>query len=454
MDLVIRGGTVVTRHGPRHLDIAVNAGRIARLLAPGAPLAAAQVVEATGLHIFPGLVDAHVHLREPGAPQKETIETGTAAAACGGVTAVLDMPNTLPPVDDPAALTAKTALLPGRAHVDVGFYALLATGEQAALAALAQAGCIGYKVFLGPTTGNLQAPGWGELLAAAQHLAALDLPLVVHAEDRAVIEYWEPLRRQSGITYSDFLAARPAYGEEAATAQACLLARAAGVRVHIAHVALAAAVDTITQAKTAGWPVSAETCPPYLFLTEDDYERAGNNMKVLPPVRSRADQAALWQGLRRKALDVVATDHAPHTAGDKIGSIWTAAAGAPGVETMLPLLLDAAAQGRCSLADIVRWCSYNPARLFRLAGKGEIASGADADLVLVDMAGEWAIDPAQQHSLSPCTPFAGRRGRGRIVAVYLRGNLLVAEGQLTGTAPAGRWLRPATRPTGAQSPPL
>lgn len=441
MDVVIRGAHVVRPQRVSRLDVAIENGKIAALLAPGATCPAHAEIDADGLILLPGLVDTHVHLREPGLTHKETIITGTMAAACGGVTTVLDMPNTMPPVTDPAILRSKGHHILGQAWVDVGLYALLGPGmNHNRLHELLEAGCVGFKLFLGPTTGNLQAPGWGELLALCHDLASLRIPLVVHAEDREVVE-WQGQVQDDVPTYEAFLASRPAWGEVDTTARMCRLAGSTGVRVHIAHVSQAEAVDVIQVAKQRGWPVTAETCPPYLFLTANDYPRVGNQMKVLPPIRYDRDQQKLWEGLHYGAIDTVATDHAPHTEDEKARPLAEAASGAAGVETMLPLLLNAVHQGRCTLQDIALWCAEAPASRFGLHGKGRITPGAWADLVLVDMEKNWMIEANSLHSLSPQNPFCGQQGRGAPVCTFLRGQVIAAEGEPVGE-PTGEWVRP------------
>lgn len=440
VDLLIRGGTLVT---PRHLfkaDIGISDGQIAQILAPGHTCLARETIDADGLYVLPGLIDAHVHLREPGLVHKETIATGTRAAACGGVTTVLDMPNTVPPVVDADTLTDKGQLIEGQAQVDVGLFAALTPGSARELSRVIEAGCVGFKLFLGPTTGDLQAPGWGELLEVFTISAGTHIPMVVHAEEREVIEHWTPRTKSHGDDYPQLLASRPEFGEVSATASVCRLAKCTGAAVHIAHVSLAEAVEVIGQAKAAGWPVTAETCPPYLFLTAEDFPRLGPTMKVLPPVRHQNDQDRLWYGLRSSVIDVVATDHAPHLASEKAASLWDAPGGAPGVETLLPLMLEAVHQGRCSLSDIVRWCCANPAIIFGLQGKGHLRPGAWADIVIVDLAKPWCIQAEELHSLSRSTPFAGLRGRGAPVATFLRGRLVARDGEPVGK-PSGRWIR-------------
>lgn len=440
-ELLIRGGTIVTPEALFRAEVAVAQGRIIGMLAPGTAASCQCVIDAGGLYLMPGLIDAHVHLREPGLAHKETITSGTQAAACGGVTTVLDMPNTLPPVTSAETLLAKAALVPGRAHVDVGFYALLASGCTGHLNALIAGGCMGFKLFLGPTTGDLRAPSWGELLEAFATLAKTRAPVVVHAESREIIEHWIPKARATGDSYDSFLASRPEYGEVSATEQVCRLAGATGASVHIAHVALAQAVQVLRRAKREGWPVTAETCPGYLFLTADHYPQTGPAMKILPPIRHRTDQMALWQGLADGDIDLVATDHAPHLVEEKEGTVWDAAAGAPGVETLFPLMLDAARRGQCTLSDVALWCSAKPAALFGLRDKGRIKPGAWADLVLVDAAREWTIQPERLHSISHTTPFRGWRGRGAPALTLLRGVVVAREGEPVGCA-TGRWVRP------------
>ncbi|HHW09238.1 MAG TPA: allantoinase AllB [Firmicutes bacterium] len=443
-DLLIRGGTAVTAGGSFRADIAVENGRIRALLASGAPFAAKKVVDAAGLLVFPGLIDAHVHLREPGAAAKETLMSGTAAAACGGVTTVLDMPNTVPPVDSLDRLKEKAALIPGRAFVDVGLFAVLTGADQERLHRLSAGGCTGFKVFLGPTTGHLTAPGWGELAAALEFLAPFGLPVVVHAEMGSVIEYLESARQAAGQKwhYDHFLATRPAWAEDMAVSLICRLSGLTGAPIHLAHLSSASAVTIVKEAKKAGFKVSAETCPHYLFLTAADYAEIGPAMKILPPVREKHDQAALWEGLLSGVIDMVASDHAPHTMEEKMNpDPWAAPAGAPGLETMFPLLLDAAIGGRFTPAHIAAWCAARPAAIFQLSAKGDLQPGKDADLVLVDPAADWVVDPTQMHSKAKATPFRGRRGRGRVIATYLRGELVAENGRIV-AAPAGRWLEP------------
>lgn len=449
-DLIIADGTVVTSTGRYPADVAVREGRIAALLSPGEGRAfTARLVDARGLFVLPGAIDVHVHFRDPGLTHKEDFLSGTAAAACGGVTTVLDMPNTLPPVTNPAALAEKIAALEGRAYVDYGLYAAMTPESLPHLEALADGGALAFKVFAGPTTGGLRAPEWGELIEPFRRLARRNRPVVVHAEDRAAIDGARTGPATSGgdgapgNAYAAFLASRPRAGEVLATASALVLAAQTGVRLHIAHVALREAVPLLAWAKAEGAPVSAETCPQYLFADRMVCAGLGSLAKVLPPIRDPEDREALWQGLQDGIIDVMATDHAPHAAEEKEGRPFSeAAAGVIGVETMLPLLLDAAAAGQARLEQIVAWTSERPAVLFGLGpAKGAIQVGADADLALVDLAAPWRIERAFLHSRGKNTLFDGRSGRGRVVATFLRGEPVVSDGRLR-EHPAGRFITP------------
>ncbi|MFS8534103.1 MAG: allantoinase AllB [Limnochordales bacterium] len=465
-DLLVRGGMIVTAGGVFPGDILVRGGRIAAVVqraeefpnwepwvagGAGEGMEHVRVLDATGLHVLPGLVDVHVHLRDPGLTHKEDFLSGTAAAAFGGVTTVLEMPNTLPPVATAALFAQKRERLAGRSYVDYGLYGVIDEANFPHLRELAEAGAIAFKLFLGPTTGDIRAPGWGRLQDVFALVAELGLPLVVHAEDRDVIEY---AQAQVGEArdYRAFLATRPPFGELAATQTTCLLAQVSGARVHIAHVSLGDAVDLIREAKERGAPVTAETCPPYLFMTAEDCERLGPASKILPPIRERKDQERLWEGLHDGTLDLIATDHAPHLTEEKASKSWSAAPGGMiGLETMLPQLLTAVGEGRLTLPQLVEWTSTRPATIFGLAGrKGDIRPGLDADFVLVDLDAEWTLQPEHLHSKSKNSPLLGARLRGKVVHTIVRGHVVVENGKLG--EPIGQWLPGACWTAGTGQP--
>lgn len=437
-EFILHGGMIVNGTEVISADLWIAGGKIAGWLSPGTGVSMAarrpevRLVSATGLYILPGLIDAHVHLREPGLEHKEDMQSGTEAAALGGVTTVLDMPNTLPPVSDARVLKEKMDLAEGRLAVDVGFYGVVAHNNIGSIAELAEAGAIAFKMFLGPTTGEIRPPEHGALFDAFQEVARTGLPLVVHAEDREIITYRQERLTGLGDTYGQFLQSRPTFGEAIATELAIRLAEATGVRLHIAHVATHEGATVIRAAKERSQLVTCETCPHYLGLTEADWPRLGNKLKILPPVRSAKDQKRLWEALQEGVIDTIATDHAPHLERERVGkSLWETPAGAAGLETMLPLLLDWVNHGRLTLPDVVRLTSERPAEIFGLAPrKGSLRPGADADFVLVDMMQRMEISGESLHSRSKSTPFEGKEVQGVPVATYLRGELIANQGDL------------------------
>ena len=460
----VRGGTIWTENGPVVGDLVIDQeGRIAALVpdagrgggadgggdAPGS--GGGRIIDASGLWVLPGAVDVHVHFREPGLTESEDFLSGSAAAACGGVTTVLDMPNTLPPVSDGAALAAKLEAVRGRSYVDYGLFGAAVAGGEETLAArveeLASLGACGIKVFLGPTTGDIAAPGWGALYELCRRWAGSGLVFAFHCEDRDVIR--RAAAEEAHLDPEDYrslLFLRPRFGELLATDGALRLARETGARVHIAHVALKEAVEAIARAKEDGAPVTAETCPHYLLLDEGDYAAVGRAMKALPPVRAREDREALWRGLREGIIDAVATDHAPHRVPGRRGEpVWSPPFGVAGVQSLVPLLVDAAARGLCRVEQVVRWTSANPARAYGLyPRKGRLEPGADADLVVIDPRARWRIERPWWKSKSANTPFWGREGLGAPVCTLVRGWVVAERGEVVGP-PRGELLRPRER---------
>ena len=454
--LVIAGGTVHTPDGPRQVDVHVAGGVITSVGNDPAP-AGAQTVDATGMYVLPGAIDVHVHSRDPGFPQKEDFGTLTAAAAAGGVTTVIDMPNTVPAVDAAGVLESKAALARGKARVDFGLWGLVrSTTTPDELEGLAAAGAVGFKAYLGYAYSlarkqvhyslnlddpDLEAPpDYGTLARLAPDIARLGLPLVIHAEDPAIlVAFTRPLE-----TYADLLAARPAEAEAVAIAAAAEIAGASGVRLHIAHLSSAPGLAAAQEAIRAGAPLTLETCPHYLWLCDEDFERVGTAMKIFPPVRAEHDRDALVDGLRKGTITTVATDHAPHTDAEKAAAFGDAPAGSPGVQTLYVSCLELAKRmGDVWLAP--RWVSEAPAALAGLQGsKGMIAPGYDADLVIVDPNQPTRVRPEIMRSWQRHSALDGMEFGFTVREVYLRGSLVAGEGGRRGRT-GGRLLRPARR---------
>jgi allantoinase len=451
-DLVIRGGVVVAPDRRTRADIGIRAGRVA---AVGHSLPAGkQAVDARGLLVLPGLVDGHVHFREPGMESKEDFGTGSRAAAAGGVTTVIDMPNTIPPVATVEGFNQKLALVSPKAHVDFGLYGMLGQSNAGQIGAMAAAGAMGLKLFMGQTTGDNPCPDDGAIHAGLRAAAAAGLVVGAHAENNPLLQqFGRELRSAGRHDPRAHLDSRPDLVEVEAVTRIVTLAAATGTQIHIHHLSSAAGLARVRLLRSLGYRVSAEVLVGHLSLNDDAYEKHGNLVKLNPPIRPQADVAALWEGVRRGDVDLIATDHAPHTAQEQAeADVWHAHGGWIGVETMLPLLLTQASDGRLSVSDIVRLCSYNPARRWGIDDrKGHLGVGSDADFVLVDENQPGQIRAGRLHSKHPVTPYDGWPTVGSVRATYLRGALVAQDGEPVGP-PTGLQVRPRRAPAGSAEP--
>ena len=439
----MRNGRIVTPWSIHEADILVRGGVI-ESVGRGLSSEGAEVIDARGCYVFPGGVDEHVHMREPGLTHKEDFSSGTKAAAAGGITTILEMPNTLPPVDSPERLSSKREALRGKAYVDFGLYGVLHDGNVDELTDMWREGAVGFKVFLGPTTGDLPAPNDASLYEAMNLSARHGFTLAFHAENRDLVKYFtEKVKASDRRDYEAHADSRPSICEEEAVSRLIIFAKRTGAKVLIVHVSAKESVELLREARARGLRVWGETCPHYLLLTREAHKRYGALVKVNPPLRDEEDRRALWKALRDDAIRTVGSDHAPHTPEEKSGDIWRAQAGFIGVETMLPILLDASFKGLISLEKTASLASYWPARIFGLyPRKGSIEVGGDGDLIIVDPHGETKIDAGRLHSKHKLTPFDGMRLRGRIRYTILRGVVVAEDGELRVESPIGEPVSP------------
>jgi dihydroorotase len=433
-DLVILGARVVTDTASFDAGVAIKDGQILAIGEERAMPTARETFDATGLHLLPGAIDVHVHFREPGYTHKEDWQTGTAAAAMGGVTTVFEMPNVDPPTATPEALALKQEAA-RKAHVDYGLYGLLAEDNIDQLEALIDDGVAGFKCFMGNTFGNLPSPSTGAMLEGFEIIAERGLRIALHAETASIIARREKRLQSAGRTDPlAHLSSRPAVVAIEAVSRAAVLAEWTGARIHILHISSADELRPLHEAKARGVDITGETCPHYLLFDERAYTDHRSIIRVNPPVRERWHQVGLWDGLRDGTIDMIATDHAPHIPAEKLrNDIWTVDCGFPGVETQMPLMLTQVRAGRLSLSDYVRLTSTKPAKAFGLyPAKGALLPGSDADITLVDLNREDTIAAAQFQSRSKITPFEGMKVTGVPMHTLVRGRFVMKDRQIVG----------------------
>jgi dihydroorotase len=432
-DLILSGGTIVSHAGEGKGDIGVRGGKIVAI--GDLSRAFGPMFDAKGLHILPGVIDTQVHFREPGNPQKEDLESGTRAAALGGVTAVFEMPNTSPPTTDEQAIADKLARAKGRAHVDHAFY-VGATHENAHLLGDLERlpGVCGVKTFMGSSTGTLLVgddDGLDRVLANIKRRGAF------HAEDEARLSERKSLAREGDWT------SHPEVRDDEAALKAVQRlvagARKHGKRVHVLHVSSAKEMEFLATAKDVA---TVETLPQFLtFEGPEIYQRLHGFAQMNPPIRYAADRAALWSlGIAQSVVDIIATDHAPHTREEKAQPYPKSPSGMPGVQTLVPVMLTHVNEGRLSLARFIDLSSAGPQRVFGIEGKGRIALGYDADFTVVDMAARRTIRAEDQATRCGWTPFDGFEARGWPIATIIRGQIVMRDGEVT-TPGAGAPLR-------------
>ncbi len=426
-DLLIRGGVVATPGGIAPADVGVTGGRIAAIGALG-DASAAQVFEARGLHVLPGVMDTQVHFREPGNAHKEDLASGSLAAILGGVTSVFEMPNTAPPTTSRDAIEDKLARAHGRMHCDHAFYVGATPQNIGALAELERMpGVCGIKAFLGSSTGTLLLNKEEDILSA---LKAGKRRVAVHSEDEdRMIARKHLAERGHPETHPVW---RDAEAARMSTERVLRLAKQAGRRLHVLHVTTGDEIPLLAGAKDFA---TAETTPQHLTLSAPEcYERLGTYAQMNPPIRDESHRLALWQAVREGVIDVIGSDHAPHTRAEKDKEYPDTPSGMPGVQTLATILLDHVNKGNLTLERFVDLTASGPQRIFGIAGKGRIARGYDADFTIVDLGLSRKIENSWIASTCGWTPFDGMTTKGWPVATILRGRIVMRDFAATGAA--------------------
>jgi dihydroorotase len=424
-DLILKNGTVHTPGGPVETAVGVRGGRIVDLDVQGD---AGETIDCAGLDVLPGVIDSQVHFREPGLEHKEDLESGSRAAVLGGVTAVFEMPNTKPNTDSAEALADKLARAHHRMWCDHAFYVGATAANADRLGELEKLpGAAGVKIFMGASTGDLLVAEDSEL---ARVLASGTRRVAIHAEDEA------RMNARAGERVTGDPASHPVWRDDEsamlATKRIIALAKAAGRRIHILHITTPAELEYIAQHKDIA---TCEVTPQHLTLAgEDAYPRLGTFAQMNPPIRSGAHRDGLWHWLNQGVPDVIGSDHAPHTLEEKAKPYPDSPSGMPGVQTLLPLLLDHVANGRTTMARLIDLTSAGPQRIFGLVGKGRIAAGYDADFTIVDRRARWTIEESWLASRCGWSPFTGMALTGKPVGTIVRGHRVMWDGSLANSA--------------------
>ncbi|WP_315919550.1 dihydroorotase [Mesorhizobium sp. SP-1A] len=421
-DLILTGGTVVNQDGQGLRDIGVLGGRIAAI-GDLSRASAGETIDCRGLHILPGVVDSQVHFREPGLEHKEDLESGSRAAVLGGVTAVFEMPNTNPLTTSEAALADKLRRATGRMHCDFAFWVGGTRDNARDVGELERLpGAAGIKVFMGSSTGDLLVEddeGVASILRNTRRRAAF------HSEDEF------RLRERLGERIENDPSSHPVWRDEIAaltcTQRLVRIARAARARIHVLHISTAEEIAFLEHHKDVA---TCEATPHHLTMSADDYARLGTLLQMNPPVRSRRHRDGIWHGISQGVVDVLGSDHAPHTLEEKAKKYPASPSGMTGVQTLVPIMLDHVNAGRLTLERFVDLSSHGPQRIFGMARKGRIAAGYDADFTIVDLKRRETITNAQQGSKAGWTPYDGRQVTGWPVGTLIRGSRVMWEGEI------------------------
>ena len=443
--MIVRSSRAITPQGVRPADVWIREGRIEAVTPPGSTPAGVEVLDAGDRVLMPGLVDAHVHINEPGRTEWEGFDSATRAAAAGGVTTLVDMPlNCIPATTTKAALEAKRAATAGRLFVDCAFWGGVVPGNAGELAGLVDAGVAGFKAFLVSSgVEEFRSVDEQDLRKALPILAKSRKPLLVHAE----LQGQAPSVLGDPNVYGTYLASRPASWENEAVRLLVALCRETGAAIHVVHLASAEALPQLAEAKREGLPLTVETCPHYLFFAAEDVPTGRTEFKCSPPIRERANRERLWDGLAAGTIDMVVSDHSPCTPALKAleaGDFLKAWGGIASLQLRLPVVWTEARRRGFTLAQLAAWTCERPAVLAGLGGrKGRIAPGYDADLVVWDPDASFTVAAENVWHRHSLTPYRGHRLTGKVEQTILRGALVYDRGALP-SPPRGEALRVAS----------
>lgn len=454
-DTVIRGGLVVTETGTHQCNVGILGGKIESLLEPSDQVMARETIDATGKHILPGAIDIHFHVRAPAYPQRGTVASETRAAAAGGVTTLFEMPISKPCCATPEIFRQRRELFSRDAYVNFGLYGAPGMLKQEFITGMVDEGAIGFKIFMTEAPkgrddefAGLCLPEVEQQFEALKLLAQTNLVTVIHAENNTLLQHLSEQIKSTGR--NDALShgeSRPAVVEALAIAEILTMNEVIGAKLHIAHISSRHATNTLKRFQSF-MDVTGETCPHYLLFSEDDLARHGSYAKINPPLRVSDDQEALWEALQQGTLISLTTDHSPFAIEEKEkakSDFWAAPPGAPGIEELVPVMLDAVAQGKVTLEQAVNLISTNGAKRFGLyPQKGVIAQGSDADLIIVDMAQTFTVDKKVLFTEARLCDYLydGMTFQGKVLTTILGGRIIFNKSQVIGRPGWGKFVRP------------
>ena len=430
VDLIIKNAKIYVEGQIHTGGVAIANGKIVNVSKDANLPSGEIIIDGKGQLVIPGAIDCHAHLRDLNYSNKEDFFTGTCAAAVGGFTTVIDMPNTNPPTISSELLQQKTEIARKKIVTNVGFYAGIPNSLHE-LEPFKKRGVFGFKLYLTNSLSQFNIDDPNQLKNLFSNLKKLGMPILIHAERKKDIEELLNLKKQISLSPEDlYLESHSEEVEKRAIKFVFDLNANIGTEIHLCHVTTATGIDLLRKAKQEGQPVSAEVTPHHLFLTLKDLRTHGTFAKMLPPLRNPGDLSALWEGLNTGIIDTIATDHAPHTLSEKTCGFSEAANGIPGFETTLPLLFTALHEGKITLARLVQAIAENPATFLRLSKKGKIKPGYDADLAIIDLHREQKIEAQRFLSKAKFSPFDGWEIKGLPTMTIVKGKVIMREGQI------------------------
>ncbi len=442
VDMTLQNAKVYTEKGFIKAGIAINNGQIVKIAKETNLPKATTRIDLEEKLALPGLIDSHVHLRDEQLSYREDFLSGTKAAAAGGVTTVVDMPNNRPLTMSAENLRERMRQAETRVLVNVAFNSAFPSSPNE-IHRIVDVGAVGFKLYLLQQLGGVNIDDDEALLNAFKAIGKMKVPIAVHAEDKDTIETAKNnLQTHGRNDINAFLEAHPPEAEEKAVNRVAELARKSGAHIHICHVSSALGLKAVLRAKRMGCKITSEVTPHHLLLTAQNLKKVGNFALEIPPLRTRRDVDALWQALRKGSIDTIGSDHAPHSLEEKqAGSIWDVKPGIVGLETMLPLLLTEVNKGRLTIEQLVRLTCEKPAEIFHILHRGKLKPGFFADITVVDLKKQHKIDASRFYSKAKFSPFDGWKVKGKAAKTFVNGQLIMDDGEIVAKPGTGRIIK-------------